>query len=97
MFGDECILSAPVPFTPEDIAQGEDIDFEETEEHWNVYKLKDGTTLKVKLIVTGVKRLKKHNPDGTPLYLVNSQNIVRLIDIPKGLMAKQKESSFKPV
>jgi len=82
---------------PEDIAQADDIDFSESEEHWNVYKLKDGTTLKVKLIVTSVKRLKKHNPDGTPLYLINSQNIVRTLDIPKALMAKPKESSMKPV
>jgi hypothetical protein len=90
-------LSTPVPFTPEDIAQGEEIDFEEIEEQWNVYKLKDGTTLKVKLIVTSVKRLKKHNPDGTPIYLINSQNIVRTIDTPKGLMLKPKESSMKPI
>ena len=90
-------MATPAPISPEDIADSDDIDFNEAEEHWNVYKLKDGTTLKVKLIVTGVKRLKKHNPDGTPIYLVNSQNIVRTTDIPKALMAKPKESSFKPV
>jgi hypothetical protein len=90
-------MAAPAPITPEDIAQGEDIDFEEKEEHWNIYKLKDGTTLKVKLVLIGAKRLKKHNPDGTPLYLINSQNVVRTLDIPKELMAKQKEPSFKPV
>lgn len=87
----------PAPITPEDVAEGEDIDFEEREERWNIYKLKDGTTLKVKLILTGIKRLKKHNPDGTPIYLINSQNIVRVIDVPKGLMTRPKESSFKPV
>lgn len=90
-------MAVPPSITPEDIAQSEDIDFEEKEEHWNVYKLKDGTTLKVKLVLVGVKRLMKHNPDGTPLYLVNSQNIVRTVDIPKGLMAKPKESTMKPV
>jgi hypothetical protein len=97
LFRDEQILSTPAPLVPEDIAQSEEVDFEEIEEHWNVYKLKDGTTLKVKLILLGVKKLKKHNPDGTPLYLVNSQNIVRTVDIPKGLMAKPRESSMKPV
>ena len=79
------------------MAQSEDIDFEEIEERWNVYKLNDGTTLKVRLIVTTVKRLKKHNPDGTPLYLINSQNVVRTVNIPKELMAKPKESGMKPV
>jgi hypothetical protein len=90
-------MSMPIPIKPEDIAEGEDIDFEEKEEHWNVYKLKDGTTLKVKLILVGIRRLKKHNPDGTPIYMINSQNIVRAVDIPKELMAKPKEPTFKPV
>jgi hypothetical protein len=90
-------MAIPSPITPEDVAAGEDIDFEEKEEHWNVYKLKDGTTLKIKLILVGIKRLKKHGPDGTPLYMINSQNVVRAVDIPKELIAKQKEPSFKPV
>jgi hypothetical protein len=90
-------MAMPSPITPEDVAAGEDIDFEEKEEHWNVYKLKDGTTLKIKLILVGIKRLKKHGPDGTPLYMINSQNVVRAVDIPKELIAKQKEPSFKPV
>lgn len=90
-------MTTPSPITPEDLAQSDDIDFEEKEEHWNVYKLKDGTTLKDKLILVSIKRLKKHNPDGTPLYLINSQNVVRTVDIPKELMAKPKESSMKPV
>jgi len=90
-------VASASPITPEDVAQGEDIDFDELEEKWNVYKLKDGTTLKVKLVLIGVKRLKKHNPDGTPLYLINSQNVVRAVNIPKDLMAKPKEPSFKPV
>ena len=46
----------------------------------------------------GIKRLKKHNPaDGTPIYLINAQNVVRTVDIPKELLAKRKEPSFKPV
>jgi hypothetical protein len=83
--------------TPEDIAEGEDVDFEEVKEYWNVYKLKDGTTLKVKLVLIGVKRLEKHNPDGTPIYVIQSQNIVRAVDIPKELYAKPKPPTMKPV
>jgi hypothetical protein len=90
-------MAMPVSITPEDIAEGEDVDFEEREEHWSVYKLKDGTTLKVKLVLVGVKRLKKHNPDGTPVYVINAQNVVRTVGIPKVLMAKPKEPTFKPV
>jgi hypothetical protein len=91
------IVTTPPPFTPEDIAQADDIDLNELEEKWNVYKLKDGTTLKVELVLTGVKRLKKHNSDGSPIYLINTQNAVRVADVPKELIAKPKEPLFKPV
>jgi len=83
--------------TPEDIAEGDDVDFEEVKEYWNVYKLKDGATLKVKLVLMGVKRLKKHNPDGSPIYVIQSQNIVRAVDVPKELYAKPKPAAMKPV
>jgi len=83
--------------TPEDIAEGEDVDFEEVEEHWNIYRLRDGTTLKVKLVLAGVKRLKKHNPDGSPIYVIQSQNVVRAVEVPKDLYAKPKPPSMKPV
>ncbi|MEM3166624.1 MAG: hypothetical protein QXM67_05885 [Candidatus Methanomethylicia archaeon] len=90
-------MSMPFQITPEDIVEGEDVDFEEIEEHWNVYKLKDGTTLKVKLVLIGVKRLKKYNPDGTPIYIINAQNIVRAVNIPKELRLKTKADSFKSI
>jgi hypothetical protein len=90
-------MEVAVHITPQDIAEGEDLDFEEKEEHWNVYKLSDGTTLKVKLVLTGVKRLKKYNPDGLPIYVISSQNIVRAVNVPKELRVKQKEPTFKPV
>jgi hypothetical protein len=86
-----------VRITPEDIAQADDIDFEEVSENWNTYKLKDGTTLKVKLVLIGVKRLKKYNPDGMPIYVINSQNVVRAVNVPEELRAKPKEPTFKPV
>ena len=75
---------------PEDLAEAEDLDFEDTKEYWNVYKLSDGTTLKIKLVLRGVKRLKKFLPDGSPIYMVNSTNVVRAISIPKKLMGKPK-------
>ena len=67
-------------------------------DYWNTYKLKDGSVIKVKLIVRGVKRLTtKWQPDGNPIYLVNSQNVMRLGNIPKKLKAKPKLSTFEPV
>jgi len=74
-----------------------DLDFEETEEHWNTYTLSDGTTIKVKLVLRGVKRLKRYEPDGNPIYVINSINVVRSLDVPKELKAKPKESEMAPV
>ena len=78
---------------PEDIVAGEDLDFTEEKEYWNTYKLSDGTTLKVKLVVTGVKRLEKYQPDGSPIYMIQSTNAVRAVNIPKELKAKLKPST----
>ena len=83
---------------PRDALVGsEDLDFKEVEENWNTYRLSDGTTLKVKLVLRGVKRLKRFEPNGTPIYVINSINVVRAVDIPDGLKAKPKESEMPPV
>lgn len=88
-----------IRITQKDIAEAKDLDFTEESEKWNVYTLEDGTTLKVKLVVRGVKRLKRYNPDGTPIYLINSQNIVRAVDVPEEVKeeTEESESKFKPV
>lgn len=94
-------MSAGAPegmrITQKDIAEGKEIDFEEQEERWNTYKLCDGTTLKVKFVLNGVKRLNKYREDGEPIYLINSQNVVRTVNTPEELKLKTKESSMKPV
>lgn len=80
-----------------DLEEAEDVDFTEEQEAWNVYKLSDGTTLKIRIVLQGIKRLKKWKPDGDPIYLISSTSIVRTVDIPKKLKAKPKVSYFKPV
>lgn len=89
---------ARMQITPEDIENAEDVEILEEKDHWNIYKLKDGSIVKMKLIVSGVKRLTtKWQPDGNPIYLINSQNVMRLGNIPKKLKAKPKPSTFEPV
>jgi hypothetical protein len=58
-----------------------DVDWKSEKEYWNEYQLKDGTTLKVKLVLRGVKRLPQHNPDGTPTYIINSANMVKVHNV----------------
>ena len=86
-----------VRITQRDLADAENLDFNEEHEYWNTYKLEDGTTLKVKLVLRGVKRLKKYNPDGNPIYLIQSQNVVRTIDVSDDLKQRPKERAVKPV
>lgn len=83
--------------TQKDLVEAEDLDFKEETNDWNVFKLSDGTTLKIRLIVREVKRLKKWKADGTPIYVINSVNVVRTVDIPKELRQKPKVSAFEPV
>jgi hypothetical protein len=75
----------------------EDLDFTEENEQWNSYKLSDGTVLRIKLILREVRRLKKWKPDGSPIYVINSQNIVRTVNIPKQLKKTPEVRAFKPV
>ena len=93
----EINMSQEIKINPEEIAKGVELDFSDGKEYWNTYKLSDGTTLKVKIVLTGVKRLRIHRPDGQPIYFIQTANHVRAVDIPKGLMAKPKEPGLKPV
>lgn len=82
---------------PEAFEGAKEIDFTGEKEHWNEYQLEDGTTLKVKLVLRGVKRLEKYEPDGTPIYVINSMNVVRAVNVPEELKAKPKKPEVSPV
>ena len=72
-----------------DLSEGEEVDFENEKEEWNVYKLSDGTTLKVKLVLVNVVRSRdKYDPLGNPIYGITSQNIVKALDVPEKLRRK---------
>lgn len=81
---------------PEDIAQADDMDWTEENEFWNTYRLSDGTLLKVKMVLKGVKRLKKYSSDGTPIYIIMSDNVVRAMEIQGNVKLKPKPSNMKP-
>ena len=87
-----------MPKLPVEVLAGSvDLDFKEIEENWNTYTLSDGTTIKVKLVLRGVKRLKRYEPDGSPIYVINSINVGRSVDVTSDIKAKTKETEFTPV
>lgn len=69
---------------------GEEVEFETEREGWNVYILHDGTKLKTKSIVAKIIRLEVHKPDGEPVYLVQSSNVLSA-DVPENLKQKPQD------
>ena len=71
------------------LSEGEEVDFENEKEHWNIYKLADGSTLKVKLVLVNVVRSRdNYDSLGNPIYGITSQNIVKVLNAPKKLKQK---------
>jgi hypothetical protein len=56
---------------------GEELDFETIHEGWNEYACADGSTVKIKTVVSKIVRLiGKLNPDGEPIYVARSNNVL---------------------
>jgi hypothetical protein len=68
----------------------------ENKEHWHIYKLGDGSTIKVKHELKSAKRLGKYSPDGIPTYVVDYDNIVQVVSVPEKLAEKIKEAPPSP-
>ena len=60
--------------------------------HWNTYKLSDGSTIRIKTSLKGVKRLNTYTADGKPVYSVKADNMVEVVDAPRQLMKPNEES-----
>lgn len=61
--------------------EGRPVDFLTRKEEFNEYQLEDGKILRIKMVVTRIIRLEGEKaPDGNPVYLIQSQNIVAPID-----------------
>lgn len=52
------------------------------DEHWRTYALADGSTIRVKTVVKSVKRLKEYGHDGKPVYSVEADNVVEVVELP---------------
>jgi hypothetical protein len=57
--------------------QGTEVGFDTMREERNEYALSDGSTIKVKTVLTSVVRLNgEHDPQGDPVYLIRSNSHV---------------------
>jgi hypothetical protein len=86
-----------IPLTEEQINEAIDLDWTQENEFWNTYRLSDGTLLKVKVVLKGVKRLKQCLPDGNPIYTIMTDLVVRTLEVQGNLKQKPKPSNMKPV
>ncbi|MCY0859053.1 MAG: hypothetical protein OWQ54_01345 [Sulfolobaceae archaeon] len=76
-----------VPIIPS--GEPEVVGFEgDTETGWLVLKLKDGTVIRFKVIVTAVLKVGNDPNTGMPVYAVQTQGVVQLVNVPKELIKK---------
>jgi len=62
------------------------VDFDAKMEPWSTISLEDGSVIKLRTVVTGVTRLEgEHDQQGHPVYMVNSNTIIRVVSAPKEL------------
>lgn len=75
--------TSPVP--PEELLKLDKVEVAYTayQEDWNIYRLPDGSKLKVKLVVSAVFRIKgQYDELGYPMYVVNSTNAITPVPKP---------------
>jgi len=61
--------------------EGKPVDFLTRKEDFSEYQLADGKVIRIKMVVTKIIRLEDETaPDGNPVYLIQSQNVVAPID-----------------
>jgi len=72
--------------------RAKDMKFETIKEDWNIYKLEDGTTLRVKIVAVKIARGIDpktgeilYTPEGEPYYNIKYQTLI-VADVPKGLL-----------
>ena len=67
---------AKIPYRGKEVDAVE-VDFQTRKEDWNEYQLLDGSSLKIKLVVSEIFKISdEYDNEGNPVYVVKSQNIL---------------------
>ncbi|MFQ5777998.1 MAG: hypothetical protein ACE5IP_08320 [Terriglobia bacterium] len=59
--------------------EAEDMEFQTGKETWNEYQVEDGFTVRIKLVVSSILKTNERDPQGNPVYIVQSTNIVKVL------------------
>ena len=59
--------------------EAEDMEFQTGKEDWNEYQVEDGFTVRIKLVVSSILKTQERDPQGNPVYIVQSTNIVKVL------------------
>lgn len=59
--------------------EAEDMDFKGSQEDWNEYQVEDGYTVRIKLVVSSILKTNERDPQGNPVYVVQSTNVVKVL------------------
>lgn len=60
----------------EKIVDAIEVDFKTKKEEWNEYEAGDGSTIRMKLVVSKIARTSDYDSDGNPVYVIKSSNVV---------------------
>ncbi|MGD0229900.1 MAG: hypothetical protein ABSC19_06005 [Syntrophorhabdales bacterium] len=63
---------------------GQEIDVKTEKDDWNIYRLADGTVVKVKTVIISIAKLDEYDPAGNPVYVVNASPVIGM-DVPPNL------------
>lgn len=58
--------------------EGVEMEFKTINEEWNEYQTGDGSTIRIKLVMTNIVRLPDQcrDPDGNPIYMAKTSNVM---------------------
>ena len=78
---------------PQGTVEGFRVEYKPTAEPWCELECEDGTRLRVKLVVSDVIRVDSvKTPDGAPLYMIKSSNILQA-NVPEELRKAKSGTS----
>jgi hypothetical protein len=80
-----------IPFgAPGEMADGQEVDVDESSEKWSEYRLSDGTVLRGKMTIIGATRIEgQFDPQGNPMYAMNMTPTVVILSSPDNLKQRR--------